>query len=69
MKVQLRHYYSFCAIAVMYRWDSLEVRCYVVLQIVAATRAKGDRSNGINIAFNYIIPIGILVAGILFTKW
>ena len=40
-----------------------------ILQIVAAVGANGQHDNGVNIAFSYVIPIGFLVGGILFTKW
>ena len=31
--------------------------------------ANGSHENAITIVFNYVIPIGFLVGGILFTKW
>ena len=41
----------------------------MVVQVVAVVGANGRHDNGINIAFNYVIPIGLLVGGIIFTKW
>ncbi len=41
----------------------------VLAQITASMNANGSHDNAINIVFNYVIPIGFLVGGILFTKW
>lgn len=41
----------------------------VLAQITASVNANGSHDNAINIVFNYVIPIGFLVGGILFTKW
>ena len=41
----------------------------VMVQITAATNANGHHDNGLNIAFDYVVPIGLLVGGLLFTKW
>ena len=41
----------------------------MIVQITAATNANGHHDNGLNIAFNYVVPIGFLIGGILFTKW
>ena len=41
----------------------------MIVQITAATNANGRHDNGLNIAFNYVVPIGFLIGGILFTKW
>ena len=50
-------------------WKLREPRVHATVQVVAAVGANGQHDNGINIAFNYVIPIGFLVGGILFTKW
>lgn len=47
---------------------SLQSVCMVV-QIVAATRSNGHHDNAVNIVFNYVVPLGFLIGGILFTKW
>lgn len=41
----------------------------MLAQITASVNANGSHDNAINIVFNYVIPIGFLVGGILFTKW
>ena len=52
-----------------FSWCLLYARGDVLAQVVAAVGANGQHDNGLNIAFNYVIPIGFLVGGILFTKW
>lgn len=41
----------------------------VLMQITASLNANGSHDSAIKIVFNYVIPIGFLVSGILFTKW
>ncbi len=40
-----------------------------LLQIVAAVNANGQHDNGVFIAFNYVVPLGVLFAGLVFSKW
>ena len=40
-----------------------------ILQIVAVTYANGKHHNGLFIAFNYVVPLGVLFAGLMFSKW
>ncbi|EIE18802.1 hypothetical protein COCSUDRAFT_83601 [Coccomyxa subellipsoidea C-169] len=37
--------------------------------IVAATNANGKHDNGLFIAFNYVVPLSFLFAGLIFSKW
>ena len=39
------------------------------MQIVAALNANGKHDNGVFIAFNYVVPLGFLFAGLIFSKW
>lgn len=43
--------------------------CCWSAQIVAATNANGKHDNGLFIAFNYVVPLGFLFAGLIFSKW
>ena len=40
-----------------------------MLQVVAVVGPNGQHSQGINIAFDYVIPLGFLAGGLLYTKW
>ncbi|CAL5228554.1 g11710 [Coccomyxa viridis] len=50
-------------------WAAIFLIMTLSYVVVAAVGANGQHDNGLNIAFNYVIPIGFLVGGILFTKW
>lgn len=39
-----------------------------LLQIVAAVNANGQHDNGVFIAFNYVVPLGVLFAGLVFSN-
>lgn len=51
------------------RQSTCEMTSAVTVQIVAALNANGNHDNGIFIAFNYVVPLGFLFAGIVFSKW
>lgn len=39
------------------------------VQIVAALHANGHHDSGVFIVFNYVVPLGVLFAGVVFSKW
>ncbi|CAL8464380.1 g3915 [Coccomyxa elongata] len=50
-------------------WISIFLIMTISYVIVAAVNANGQHDNGVFIAFNYVVPLGVLFAGLVFSKW
>ncbi|KAK9904856.1 hypothetical protein WJX75_003896 [Coccomyxa subellipsoidea] len=50
-------------------WIAIFLVMTISYVIVAALNANGKHDDGVYIAFNYVIPLGFLFGGLIFSKW